>query len=74
MFPFNMPAASQARLDDLHRQAHRAALRRAARRAGHAQQQARRRQPGYLMPGLLAAVVCWARRPGLIKSLRAELD
>jgi hypothetical protein len=60
MFPPNVTAVGQSRLDDLHRQAERDTLIRAARRTRRAQ----RPQSGHRAPGLLAVVVGWARRPG----------
>jgi hypothetical protein len=59
MFPPNVTAIGQSRLDDLHRQAERDALIRAARRTRRAQ----RSQPGHRAPRLLAVVASWARRP-----------
>jgi len=52
-------ALGQARLTELHRQAHRDALARAARQASRA----RRQHPGHRGPAILAAVTAWARRP-----------
>jgi hypothetical protein len=59
MHPTTVQALGQARLAELHHQAHRDALARAARQA----RRARRRQPGGHAPGLLAAITAWARRP-----------
>ena len=53
-------ALGRAHLAELHRQAQRDALARAARQA----RRARRQEPGYHTPGILAAVTVWARRPG----------
>jgi hypothetical protein len=52
-------ALGQARLAELHRQAHRDALARAARQA----RRVRRQQSGHRGPGILSAVTAWARRP-----------
>jgi hypothetical protein len=60
MFPPNVTAVAQARLDDLHRQAQHDALARAARRARRAAKQ----QSGQNRPGILAAVAALVRRPG----------
>lgn len=51
-------ALGQARLTDMHRQAQRDALAHAARQA----RRARRQQPGYRAPKVLATVSAWARR------------
>jgi hypothetical protein len=63
MYPPNILAVGQARLDDLHEQARRDTLARAARRARRGQRRARRQRPGHRASGLLAAVARWARRP-----------
>lgn len=60
MFPPIATAVGQARLDDLHREAHRDAQVRAARRARRAAKQ----QSGHPRSGILAAVTALARRPG----------
>lgn len=57
MYPTNVQALGQARLDELHHQAQRAALARTVRRA-------RRNQRPQHVPGFLATLAGWTRRPG----------
>ena len=60
MMPYStVKALGQARLAELHDQARRDALARAA-------SQARRQRSAHRMPGLLATVTRWARRPAAV--------
>jgi hypothetical protein len=57
-----LQALGQARLDDLHEQARRDALARAASRARRAWRQC----SAHRTPGVLAALIRWARRPAAV--------
>jgi hypothetical protein len=66
MMPYTtIQALGQARLDDLHEQARRDALARAASR-GRRARRARRQRSAHRTPGLLGALVRWARRPAVV--------